>query len=109
MPILPDLQLSKQNPNLVPGRTGHENSLLFSQVFYNKTLATYDAFASPPPSFNLTDELTTPCDQDEDKLAADVCATYNNDTALPVEYLNCSRVTDNYPNTVNLISDLRYE
>merc|ERR1712110_943646 len=36
-------------------------------VFYNKTMATYAAPDSPPPSFNLTDDLTTPCDQDETK------------------------------------------
>ena len=77
------------------------------QVFYNKTLATYAAPDSPPPSFNLTDDLTTPCDQDETKEQQAICDTYTSSSAVNIEYLNCSKVTDNYPNTVNLISELR--
>ena len=71
-------------------------------------MATYAAPDSPPPSFNLTDDLTTPCDQDETKLDQAICDTFTSPSAVDVEYLNCSKVTDNYPNTVNLISDLRY-
>ena len=57
-----------------------------------------------PKVFNLTEELRTPCDQDESFQTAADCAALTSVNAT--NYYICPSVTSNYGNTVQLISDV---